>query len=570
MKIFLFLQTSGGLALLHFTQTVLFSMMVYIITAEYVRTRRDDLIYKLVACSSITLINIATTAILALEVFYGIVPSQEVFPLVFNAVFAIIVLSLARAFVYGFVENKKKFDRVIRGAMIGVGVVYAALQAYWLTIYRPGMRFGESHLQLLFALFFLAVLGISIYYLVRFRSTYRLRLVLAFGSIVVAQFVNMLGALVSDLSPMFSVVRSAAPLLVPTMFGSVVFKELIESVVTMVDHLRRVLVTQQELIHELVQVVGELGSLSADLVKTSREGWQKLSFVVSNIYAQEQDRQNIVDVTRNTITEIDRMTAAIADTDARTGEAAKMITAEIPRAELDPEQRMLFDLLDSIPGGIGGTRGIIDETTKVLQGLKEMFGGIESALGEIEDISDKTTMLALNASIEAARAGEHGRGFSVVAEEVSKLAERSQANTGAVGTFLQNVIIGVEKVNRTLLNGVDGIDEAVSGIARIRNFFRDTVNATRFYEHLMRSNAAIHEKYRATHGAVTGDMQAIEILLDSNRRHGDQMKDAISTHIREIEAIAAMSDSLNEMIKKIDAKTNQIINQVIELEKVTS
>ena len=58
-------------------------------------------------------------------------------------------------------------------------------------------------------------------------------------------------------------------------------------------------------------------------------------------------------------------------------------------------------------------------------------------------------------------------------------------------------------------------------------------------------------------------------VVEKNRQHGAQMKDAISTHIREIENIAGMSDSLNELITDLNRKTNAIIEMAQTLEKIT-
>lgn len=128
--------------------------------------------------------------------------------------------------------------------------------------------------------------------------------------------------------------------------------------------------------------------------------------------------------------------------------------------------------------GMSDIRITVQETGKRIKQLGERSQEISHVIEIIETIAERTTLLALNASMQAVAAGDEGKGFSVIAEEIQRLAESSRESTGQISTLVRNIQqetnTTIETMDKTIEQVVDGSVKAEDAAQQMQKVLKTT------------------------------------------------------------------------------------------------
>ena len=273
-------------------------------------------------------------------------------------------------------------------------------------------------------------------------------------------------------------------------------------------------------IDELSSLVTGVNRAASQVAERTQEARQ----VSEDLIAAAQRQSQEIEATSARLLEVSQVITEVA---ANASESSKVAERSLVAAEKGQTA-----VQNSI-AGMNDIREQIQETSKRIKRLGESSQEIGEIVELISDITEQTNVLALNAAIQAATAGEAGRGFSVVAEEVQRLAERSAEATKQIGTIVKTIqsdtkdaVAAMEKSTQGVVEGAKLSDAAGQALTEIGDVARQLAS-------LIQSYARQAQDQAASTMQVADSMQGIlEITKDTTV--GTQMTAASIQNLSEV------------------------------------
>ncbi|MBQ7636050.1 MAG: methyl-accepting chemotaxis protein [Lachnospiraceae bacterium] len=279
------------------------------------------------------------------------------------------------------------------------------------------------------------------------------------------------------------------------------------------------------------------------------------------------DSISISDAAHNTTKVMEEVAKGIMDQAENTEKSNRLMSSFSENiAEVANRTNLMGNAADDVIGAVGQGRSIMEAlnkqsgvtvkiTQELLTDIKEVEKNsleIQNFVNVISDIAEETNLLSLNASIEAARAGDAGRGFSVVADEIRKLADQSMESGNNINRFAaiieettKKTTESASKTEKMILEQAQSLEETVKVFAQINESVETLVKDIR--ETLTMLRQVDSEK-----NDVQNSLQNISTVSEEVAASGEEVTATLTQQAEIIAQLSSKAMELNEDAEKLN------------------
>ncbi len=321
--------------------------------------------------------------------------------------------------------------------------------------------------------------------------------------------------------------------------------------------------------NEIGSMVAAIRAFSASM-KSAVSGVSEISETTA---ATAQELTSTAASTANAASEVDRAVFSIAESATSQAEDAQRAASNIEKSaallgeletilgELEASRNEIVLRKDEGSQSLGELEGALAENSDASEDIRMIIedthlsaAKISQASDMIQSISDQTNLLALNAAIEAARAGENGRGFTVVAEEIRKLADQSSQFTEEIRRIVSALRVESSRAVATMAEVSDMIAVQKQKLAETAEKFNDIALAVEESAEIATDLKNASDVVKSRNTSVTTAIEQLSAIAEQNAATTEHATASVETQTASINDITRASENLAEVAMNLQSE----------------
>ncbi|MBI5810509.1 MAG: DUF3365 domain-containing protein, partial [Deltaproteobacteria bacterium] len=296
------------------------------------------------------------------------------------------------------------------------------------------------------------------------------------------------------------------------------------------------------------EVVESMESLSASADETARST-KDMSFSIKDISENVENLSSSIMQVSSSMVQIN---AKIKEVETSASEAYKFADDVIRDA------RGGMESVESTISGIVKIKEVTREASDIMANLSERVKEIGKILDVIRGVAEETNLLAVNAAIIAAQSGEHGKSFSIVANEIKDLAERTSTSAKEVSEIIQAVEIESGRAGSAMGRGVESVEDGVRLAMEAGEGLKKIVDSAQ------RSTNSVREIARAS----ADQAKESRMVVDATEKVADMTRRIVSAtqeQARGSELVNKASERMSEIAYKVKGSAGGQVNAASQI-----
>ena len=288
---------------------------------------------------------------------------------------------------------------------------------------------------------------------------------------------------------------------------------------------------------ELKATAEEIDANNQRLFKATEDSYSVVAQMTHTAKAISKNSHEALSAVENTSASVEEISASVREVEEHARESSRM-AEKVSESTSDVGMLSVVDAVE----GMDKILSEVKNSSAIVQRLGSRSADIEKVLSVIKDVTEQTNLLSLNAAILAAQAGEYGKSFSVVADEIRALSERTASSTREIGGIVKTIQKDIKDAVHSIESANVKVEEGNSMVLKVGDALKDILTAAQHSTEMTKAIERATEEQSLGLRQITSAIEDIRKMMNNIAKSTSEQDNALSYLLEGVGEVKEVAD----------------------------